>query len=354
MAAVNIKLNPLGVFLILLGISCVVFYAMGGMKWFQSEQKVSMKQLLAVGIDLAKRGGLRVKEIRESNRLNEKTKGLTEEGAKELKTEGDMQSHRAIVYGFAKAFPGLKVISEEHERKPVDFKSIPDPTKQLDEVDAVVGSDQMVPMKDITVWIDPLDATQEYTEDLTHFVTTMVCVAVKGVPMIGVIHQPFLKETAWAWVGYGFAKSLKVAKKEDRKDSDPYKIIVSRSHAGEVKAAATESFGASTIVIPAGGAGYKTLAVIKGEADAYIHTTLIKKWDICAGNALLHAVGGHMTTLDGTYIDYSSNLSEKNDKGLLASLYGYSTYRTKLASIAEKMKKKEKPKEATKEAVKVL
>jgi inositol monophosphatase 3 len=110
MASVNIKLNPLGVCLILLGIGCIIFYAMGGTKWFQSEQKVSMKQLLAVGIDLAKRGGLRVKEIRESNRLNEKTKSLTKEGTKELKTEGDMQSHRAIVYGFAKAFPGLKVV----------------------------------------------------------------------------------------------------------------------------------------------------------------------------------------------------------------------------------------------------
>ena len=109
MAAVNIKLNPLGVCLILLGVGCVTFYAMGGTKWFQSEQKVSMKQLLAVGIDLAKRGGLRVKEIHESNHLNKEVKGLTKEGAQELKTEGDMQSHRAIVYGFAKAFPGLKV-----------------------------------------------------------------------------------------------------------------------------------------------------------------------------------------------------------------------------------------------------
>jgi inositol monophosphatase 3 len=92
--------------------------------------------------------------------------------------------------------------------------------------------------------------------------------------------------------------------------------------------------------------GYKTLAVIKGDADAYIHITLIKKWDICAGNALLHAVGGRMTTLDGTYIDYSSNLSEKNDKGLLASLYSHDLYRSKLANIAEKMKKKDKTQSA--------
>ena len=51
-----------------------------------------------------------MKEIREKqDAMHEKVKGETKEGAKEMLTEGDLQSHRTMVYGFAKAFPNLKV-----------------------------------------------------------------------------------------------------------------------------------------------------------------------------------------------------------------------------------------------------
>ena len=73
---------------------------------------------------------------------------------------------------------------------------------------------------------------------------------------------------------------------------------MSRSHAGSVKETVKDRIPNSD-VIPAGGAGYKVLSLFEGKANAYVHTTLIKKWDICAGNALLTAVGGKMTTLHG-------------------------------------------------------
>ena len=36
----------------------------------------------------------------------------------------------------------------------------------------------------------------------------MVCIAVKGEPVIGVIHKPFEGKTYWAWVGHGMADEL--------------------------------------------------------------------------------------------------------------------------------------------------
>ena len=36
----------------------------------------------------------------------------------------------------------------------------------------------------------------------------------------------------------------------------------------------------------------------------YVHTTLIKKWDICPGDAILRAYGGKMTRLNGDEIKY--------------------------------------------------
>lgn len=80
--------------------------------------------------------------------------------------------------------------------------------------------------------------------------------------------------------------------------------------------------------------GYKSLQVAEGKADAYIHVTLIKKWDICAGHALLSTLGGKMTALDGSTIDYSDPTALRNDKGLVATLHDHETFLEKLSSLS--------------------
>lgn len=56
-------------------------------------------------------------------------------------------------------------------------------------------------------------------------------------------------------MGSGHSTNLKPADIVKHKEEDPYKIIVSRSHAGDVKPVVQKSLGEKTEVIGAGGAG---------------------------------------------------------------------------------------------------
>lgn len=73
----------------------------------------------------------------------------------------------------------------------------------------------------------------------------MVCVAVKGVPIIGVIHKPFEGITAWGWVGPNLISDALRQNLEDssRVDLEKSRLIVSRSHAGSVHDVAAKLFG---------------------------------------------------------------------------------------------------------------
>ncbi|WAR22717.1 IMPA3-like protein, partial [Mya arenaria] len=302
MAPSNVRLNPLGGAIFISVVLLVFFYVFGFPTMFP-EERVSMRELLSASIVLARRGGDRVLAIRRDDTLDTKKKGETKEGANEYVSQGDMKSHEQIYYGLKKLFPKMNVVSEEHEKKPPSFSSIPDVDLHLQEVLAGVQEDQSIPISQITVWIDPLDATQEW-----------------------VGHAALCDHDAWAWVGHGKSGNLQNGAPSSVGEK---RIIVSRSHAGTVKEAAQESLS-DVKITPAGGAGYKTLEVVKGNQDAYIHTTLIKKWDICAGNAIIKALNGKMTTLNGGNIDYSQGHVPKNEGGLLATLYGHDLYLNKL------------------------
>jgi inositol monophosphatase 3 len=95
-----------------------------------------------------------------------------------------MESHKAIVHGFHYLFPSVTVVSEEHDHgdaqnHPVDI-NMSDIINISNDLDS--NKDEQVAANDVLVWVDPLDATQEYTENLVKYVTTMVCIVVKGMP----------------------------------------------------------------------------------------------------------------------------------------------------------------------------
>ncbi|XP_049637879.1 Golgi-resident adenosine 3',5'-bisphosphate 3'-phosphatase [Suncus etruscus] len=279
---------------------------------------VELRALLAAAVAAAERGGREVRRVRESNELRARSKGKTREGADDPTTRGDALSNRQMVRLLARAFPAVKINTEEHVDA-TDEEVISWDRKIPEDILKEISTPKEVPAESVTVWIDPLDATQEYTEDLRQYVTTMVCVAVNGKPVLGVIHKPFSEYTAWAMVDGGANVQARTVYNEKTP-----RIVVSRSHSGMVKQVALQTFGNQTTIIPAGGAGYKVLALLdvpdqsQEKADLYIHVTYIKKWDICAGNAILKALGGHMTTLNGEEINYTG--SDGVEGGLLASI----------------------------------
>ncbi|XP_030760522.1 putative inositol monophosphatase 3 [Sitophilus oryzae] len=314
-----VRLNQKGyVFLFLVFLIMVYYHFTNGFKR-DDNSRINLSSLLQTAILAAEVGGQFVVQVRNNPEVH--YKGKTKEGLDDSVTNADFLSHCAMVKILTGKFPTVKFISEE--------KNIPCDIKQkIPNHDIPINlSNKFANSNDVTIWIDPLDATHEYTEKLFKYVTTMVCIAVKGEPIIGIIHNPFENTTSWAMVGGGTSDDLKNPKPvmEDGK----VKFIISRSHRGTVEQALEKNFKNYEVVIAAG-AGYKVLKVAKGEVDAYIHITAIKKWDICAGNAILRALGGQMTTKDGQLLTYLDDTDVVNKDGLIATLKYHDFFTNKL------------------------
>ena len=60
--------------------------------------------------------------------------------------------------------------------------------------------------------------------------------------------------------------------------------------------------------------------VIEGNADVYLFPSKgTKKWDSCAGEAIIHSIGGKLTDILGQPIVYDPN-KIMNSRGLLVSM----------------------------------
>jgi len=327
----GIRVSPLGIGVALLLVFSLGYYTVSSPVAMKSnEQEVSIKELIKASIEFAERGGNILVDIRKQADIGEQSKGAHDDvaegpGSNDPVTQGDFQSHMAMTFAFKKYFPTIHVVSEEKTEKP-DMSTIAGPHLRNREVDRIITEDKMYKADDITIWIDPLDATQEYTESLTQYVTTMVCIVQGDEPIAAVIHKPFENSFAWAWTGNGGVGNLE----NKSNDAPSNSVIVSRSHAGNVKDIAQKGLGNDVTVIPAGGAGYKAWALFDGTAQAYVHTTLIKKWDICPGDAILRAYGGKMTRLNGDEIKYGYQTDPKNEGGMIAALNDYEKFQAAL------------------------
>lgn len=183
--------------IVLLSLLLLYFLVRSNNKTY-ADKYVKISQLLAASIHLAEESGRQIVAIRRDEHPDVKVKGHTAEGAAEYVTAGDQKSHEIITRGLHSVWPELHCRSEEKDRPDAGKSGAPPPSLVHKEVAKFVKRDEQVDMDNIVVWVDPLDATQEYTEGgtdhtLLEYVMVMVCIVVNGKPIASVMHQPFTK-----------------------------------------------------------------------------------------------------------------------------------------------------------------
>ena len=187
---------------------------------------------------------------------------------KALGAEGDQRSHDLLLALLAERFPLDRVRSEEDDQ-----------TKELADSAG-------------RVWIiDPLDGTREYSERRTDW-AVHVALAVDGAPAVGAVALPGLDLV----LGTGSPPNLPARPGVPR-------LVVSRTRPPEFVPFVAERLGAETV--PMGSAGAKISAVIRGEAEVYVHAGGQYEWDSCAPVAVALATGLHASRIDGSPLRYA-------------------------------------------------
>ncbi|MEV0366807.1 3'(2'),5'-bisphosphate nucleotidase CysQ [Nocardia fusca] len=177
---------------------------------------------------------------------------------------GDRHADELLLEYLRRVRPGDAILSEES----------PDDASRLDSA---------------RVWIiDPLDGTREYGEPPRTDWAVHVALAVDHIPVAGAVALPASGTVLYT----GSPPAL------PSRTPGPLRIALSRSRPSEHVRRIVDEL--SAIPVPMGSAGAKTMAVVQGAADAYLHSGGQYEWDSCAPVAVAASVGLHVSRMDGT------------------------------------------------------
>ena len=142
------------------------------------------------------------------------------------------------------------------------------------------------------VWIvDPVDGTREYGEERDDW-AVHVALCVNGKPVTGAVALPGLGEVLRS----DTPGALPSAPQKPR-------MLVSRTRRASEAVAVADTIGAE--LVPMGSAGAKAMAVVRGEAEIYLHTGGQFEWDSAAPVAVALAHGLHASRIDGSPLIYN-------------------------------------------------
>jgi 3'(2'), 5'-bisphosphate nucleotidase len=185
------------------------------------------------------------------------------QSGRDLSDQGDALSHEFLMAELAARCPGDEVRSEEGAEAP--------------------GAERL--------WIiDPLDGSREFGDDRDDW-AVHVALAVGGHPVVGAVALPALDVV----IGTLTPPPLPAPAPVPR-------LVVSRSRPPAVAERVADRLGASTIAM--GSAGAKIAAVIRGQADIYVHAGGQYEWDSAAPVAVALVTGLHASRIDGSSLRY--------------------------------------------------
>jgi 3'(2'), 5'-bisphosphate nucleotidase len=189
----------------------------------------------------------------------------------ELRKQGDRRSHELLVRELAARRPADAVLSEE-------------------------GTDGRQRLGARRVWIvDPLDGTREFGEPGRPDWAVHVALVIDGFPVVGAVALPALSEV-WS--------TATVPAQARKPAANPPRLAVSRTRPGWSADLVERALGAD--LVPLGSAGFKALAVVRGEAEIYAHSGGQYEWDSAAPVAVALAHGLHASRLDGAPLAYNN------------------------------------------------
>ncbi|WP_298306173.1 3'(2'),5'-bisphosphate nucleotidase CysQ [uncultured Erythrobacter sp.] len=146
------------------------------------------------------------------------------------------------------------------------------------------------------VWIvDPVDGTREYGEERSDW-AVHVGLAIDGVATTGAVALPDLNGGIVIRTDEVSALPEPAAKP---------RFLVSRTRPAKEAVAVAEAMGGELVGM--GSAGGKAMAVVRGEAEIYLHSGGQYEWDSCAPVAVARAHGLHCSRIDGSPLRYNQS-----------------------------------------------
>ncbi len=214
-------------------------------------------------------------------------------------TVADQESEAVLLAALARLAPGVPVVAEE--------------AAAAGRVPNLAGSG----MAELFL-VDPLDGTREFIADRPEF-TINIALVRQGVARFGLIYAP-AQGVLYATLNDSQAVELSIAPDADARRFAELRTHEIRSRAAPVAglvavasrshgSAGTDAFlGQYTIAQRTGaGSSLKFCVVAKGAADIYPRVGQTMEWDTAAGQAILTAAGGSVTTLDGAPLHYGKH-----------------------------------------------